>query len=160
MPGLVKVHERFRDRKDFVMIGINRDYEESELREYLKGHPEIAWAQVFGEKGGVPAANETFGVSGIPRSSCWARTEGSLRGVRGEQVMAVVEQLMDKDRPTEGIGQQPIAQSWVTAGALGAMETGHRHHFPGSARCGIAGACLWRVRDRRWRCCNPPGSGA
>lgn len=66
VPNLVLVHEKFRGQRDFVMLGVSRDFEESALTDFLKTNPKLAWPQAFGDKGGVPEVTEAFGVSGIP----------------------------------------------------------------------------------------------
>lgn len=64
---LIKVHEKFGKRKDFLIIGLSRDFEEAALRNFLKRNKKVAWPQVFGEKGGVDAASEKLGITWIPR---------------------------------------------------------------------------------------------
>lgn len=69
VPLLVELHEKFRGRNDFIMLGISRDFEEDALRDFIKDHPKMTWPQAFGEAGGSDAAAEAFGVSGIPAIS-------------------------------------------------------------------------------------------
>ncbi len=66
MPHLIALHEAYGKRKDFMIIGINRDHELITVTDYLKNNPKIAWPQVFGDRGGVSKACEAFGVTGIP----------------------------------------------------------------------------------------------
>ena len=64
---LVKIHERLGDRDDFVMMGISRDFEKSDLQAFLRRKQKVTWPQAVGAEGGVPQACEAFGVSYVPR---------------------------------------------------------------------------------------------
>ena len=64
---LIKVHESFGKRKDFLMIGLSRDFEKDALRSFLKRNKKVAWPQVFSEEGGVETACEKLGITWIPR---------------------------------------------------------------------------------------------
>jgi hypothetical protein len=99
MSNLIALHEKFAARKDFVMIGVSRDHELQPMADYLKKNPKIAWAQVFGEPGGVPKACDAFGVTGIPRLFVIG-PDGTIIAVdlRGEDIVTWVVQLL-KDRP-------------------------------------------------------------
>jgi hypothetical protein len=39
MQHLIAIHEKFAARKDFLIIGINRDFELATVAEYLKNSP-------------------------------------------------------------------------------------------------------------------------
>ena len=65
MPNLLELHKQFGARKDFVMIGVSLDVEESALRSFVR-EKGIGWKQAVGEGGGVPAVKEAFGVGEIP----------------------------------------------------------------------------------------------
>jgi len=60
------VQERHGGRKDFVILGISRDYEVATVREFLGKNPKIKWAQVVGSAAGVKQACEGFGVTALP----------------------------------------------------------------------------------------------
>jgi thiol-disulfide isomerase/thioredoxin/protocatechuate 3,4-dioxygenase beta subunit len=98
-PNLIAVYEKFRGRKDFVMIGVSRDFEEVALRDFLKANPKVAWPQAVGDDGGVPAAVEAFGVWGIP-SIFVVGSDGKIAAaeIRGEEIMKEVERVL-KSRP-------------------------------------------------------------
>ena len=65
IPHLLKLHETFGARKDFVMISISLDDDERALKTFIKKQ-KMAWHHVFGEPGGAPQASTQFGVVGIP----------------------------------------------------------------------------------------------
>ncbi len=98
MPHFIALHEQFGKRKDFMMIGVNRDFELNAVADYLKNNPKIAWPQVFGEEGGVPRTCEAFGVTGIPEVFIIG-PDGKIEGgrIRGERIRQRVEALL-KDR--------------------------------------------------------------
>jgi len=99
MPHLIAIHEKFAARKDFLIIGVNRDFELATMAEYLKNNPKIVWPQVFGEKGGVSNACDAFGVSSIPELFIIGADGKVLDAhLRGEKIIERVEALM-KDRP-------------------------------------------------------------
>ncbi len=97
MPELVRVHEAFGARDDFVMIGVSLDTEEREVREFVQRRG-VEWMQAVGEGGGAPAAADAFGVRGIPAlflidregkiAGAYLRAgevKGALRGLFAEQ---------------------------------------------------------------------------
>ena len=100
-PNLIAVHEKFRGRKDFLMLGISRDYEEKALSDYLKGHPQASWPEAFGESGGVPQVVEAFGVWSIP-AIFLIGPDGKIAAaeLRGEETMKAIEGVL-KDRQPE-----------------------------------------------------------
>lgn len=65
LPHMADVYKQFGGRQDFVMIGVNLDYEEKVLRDFVKKR-ELGWHHVFGDAGGAEAAADAFGVVGIP----------------------------------------------------------------------------------------------
>ncbi len=65
IPHLLKVHEKFGARKDFVMISVSLDGDEKALKTFIKKQ-KMTWKHVFGEVGGAPQAATQFGVVGIP----------------------------------------------------------------------------------------------
>ncbi len=65
LPHLLAVYDRHGARKDFAMIGISIDDDETALRDFVKQR-KIRWPQIFGEAGGSKAAVEAYGVNGIP----------------------------------------------------------------------------------------------
>ena len=99
IPHLIAIHEKFAARKDFAIIGINRDWDLGTLTDYLKLNPKIAWPQVFGVEGGVPQACEAFGVSMIPELFIIG-PDGKIAGahLRGERIIERLEAML-KDRP-------------------------------------------------------------
>ena len=95
MPMLAAVFEKYKGRKDFAMLGVSRDFEESDLRIFLDRRKEIAWPQVFGEKAGADSAAEKFGVVMLPALFV-IDTDGKIvgSGLRGDQIAEVVQRLL------------------------------------------------------------------
>lgn len=95
IPRLIEVYEKYRGRNDFVMIGISRDFDETELREFLKTRPKMAWPQVFGESGGANAAAQAFGVGGIP-AIYLVNVDGLIaaKDMRDDHIAVEVERLL------------------------------------------------------------------
>ena len=95
VPRLIEVHERFRGRNDFLMIGVSRDFDETELRSFLKSKSRMAWPQAFGEQGGANAAVEAFGVTGIP-AIFLIDSDGKVAAadLRDEQITQEVEKIL------------------------------------------------------------------
>lgn len=66
LPKLIALNEKYKDRRDFMILGISRDFDESDLRSFLRSNPKVTWDQVIGEENGSDQVAEKFGVSGIP----------------------------------------------------------------------------------------------
>ncbi len=100
VPSLVEAFEKFRGRKDFVMIGVSRDFEESALRNFLNANPKAAWPQAFGEDGGVPAAVEAFGVWSVP-AIFLIGPDGRIvaADLRGEETVQEIERTLKGKAP-------------------------------------------------------------
>ncbi len=98
MPQLIAVYEKFGSRKDFVMIGINRDFEAATLMGFLKKNDKLKWHQVFGEAGGVETACQKFGVTWIPRVFMIG-PDGKIiaNELGGKNIVTRVEQLLEDD---------------------------------------------------------------
>lgn len=97
---LKKVHEKYGSRKDFIMIGISRDFDEPTLKNFLRRDKKLTWPQVFGEKGGVSAAVENYGVSWLPQIFIIG-PGGKIRAkdIPGDQIMANVEMVLSGNDP-------------------------------------------------------------
>jgi thiol-disulfide isomerase/thioredoxin len=100
-PHLIAVHEKFAARKDFVMIGISRDFEERVLRDYLKKNDKIKWPQSVGETAGAETACRRFGVTYLPRLFIIG-PDGKIIAaqVSGQDVAKRVEQVLKDYDPT------------------------------------------------------------
>jgi peroxiredoxin len=100
LPHLVKVHERFGRRKDFVIITVSLDSDEEALRGFLEKH-EMPWYHVFGEAGGAQTAAERFGVNAIPAAFIIEPTGKVVAsGVRGADIVRKVERVLQDNDPT------------------------------------------------------------
>jgi thiol-disulfide isomerase/thioredoxin len=63
LPYLRQVHDKFKDRKDFVMLSVSIDKTIKEPRDFLKKN-DVPWMQGYiGDDPGVPSR---YGVEGIP----------------------------------------------------------------------------------------------
>ncbi len=94
-PHLIEVHDKFRGRNDFVLLGVSRDFEEGSLRDFLKANPKMTWPQAFGESSGANLAAEAFGVTGIP-AIFLLDSEGKVAAadLRDEQIMQEIEKVL------------------------------------------------------------------
>gem|GEM_PF-538702 len=66
LPHIIAINEKYKNRRDFMILGISRDFDESDLRNFLKNNPRVSWDQVVGEENGSDQAAEKFGIVGIP----------------------------------------------------------------------------------------------
>lgn len=68
IPDLVRLHEAYGKRDDFVMINVSIDMDGSEkaVRRFVK-KKKMDWAQVFGSKAGAQKLAEACGVTYVPR---------------------------------------------------------------------------------------------
>ncbi len=65
IPDLVKLHEAFADRDDFLMINITAENTQSKVAKFIKKN-KMTWPQVFGPKSGAQEANTACGITAIP----------------------------------------------------------------------------------------------
>jgi thiol-disulfide isomerase/thioredoxin len=65
VPTLLKVHEKFGKRKDFVLLSISLDADEKALRSFVADR-KMAWTHACGEAGGAFAVADLYGVYAIP----------------------------------------------------------------------------------------------
>jgi len=97
MPALAALHEKYAGRKDFLLIGVSRDFNADTLKDFLKKNPKITWPQAGGDGGEKPAV-EAFQVQWIP-SLFLIGSNGELAGVYmhlGAAEDAVEKQLNPK----------------------------------------------------------------
>ena len=89
----VALQEKYGGRKDFMILGISRDYELSAVRDHLTKFPKIKWAQVAGDAAGVRQACDGFGVTSLPEVFL-VGPDGTViaNRLRGEHI----EQAVDK----------------------------------------------------------------
>jgi thiol-disulfide isomerase/thioredoxin len=98
LPHLIALHEKFGPRKDFLMIGVSLDSDETELRDFLKER-KIEWPQCVGDNGGATA--EAFGVTGIP-AVFLIGVDGKILAVNlfGAELTAKVNEVLSERDPT------------------------------------------------------------
>jgi thiol-disulfide isomerase/thioredoxin len=96
MKYLSRLFDKYRNRKDFALISVSRDFDEKALRRFLDERgPYARWHHVFGEERGGEEATRVFGVSAVPRLFIIGR-DGKLidRDLRGERLMARMDEIM------------------------------------------------------------------
>jgi thiol-disulfide isomerase/thioredoxin len=98
LPHLIALHEKFGPRKDFLMIGVSLDSDETELRDFLKER-KIEWPQCVGDNGGATA--KAFGVTGIP-AVFLIGVDGKILAVNlfGAELTAKVNEVLSERDPT------------------------------------------------------------
>lgn len=94
IPGLIAVHKKFNQRKDFVMVSVSLDFEEKALRDFVK-KKDLQWLQTHGET--AQAAANAFGVQGIPALFI-INAEGKIvaMDLRGEEVDKKLTEVLGK----------------------------------------------------------------
>jgi thiol-disulfide isomerase/thioredoxin len=95
VPNLVKVHEAFGTREDFVMLSVSLDQDERALRDFVQKR-KMTWNHACGEDGGADKAADTYGVSAIPALFVINR-EGKIAasGLRGGEIKNQVQKALD-----------------------------------------------------------------
>jgi thiol-disulfide isomerase/thioredoxin len=90
VPYLKQVHEKFKDRKDFVIISMCLDEVFDERREFLKTN-DLPWVQHVGNRFGKRVANQ-YGVQRIP-ALFLVSPEGKIveTGLDGGSMIAQIE---------------------------------------------------------------------
>ncbi|MCO6438755.1 MAG: carboxypeptidase regulatory-like domain-containing protein [Phycisphaerae bacterium] len=98
VPSLKKLHEKYKARSDFVMIGISLDHDEQALRRYIK-EAKIDWPQVFGENGGAAGAADKFGANALP-STFLIDVDGRIAAVNvfGEDIDESLQKLLGEGK--------------------------------------------------------------
>ena len=95
----VEVYEKFGSRNDFVVIGINRDFDELTLRRFLKKNDKLKWHHVHESPGGREAAVKAFGVTWLPSvfliGPCGKILSTALRE---KEIVKRVEELLTHDK--------------------------------------------------------------
>jgi len=100
VPALTAVWEKFGARKDFAMIGVSLDDEESAVRDFVKNNPRITWPQVCGDTSGAQTAIDQYGIKMIPAVYVIG-PDGRIVAayVRVEEAAKQIEQLLKKPSP-------------------------------------------------------------
>lgn len=96
----VAIQEKYGGRKDFVILGISRDYDVPTVRDYVARFPKINWPQVVGNAAGVRQACEAFGVKALPEVFLIG-PEGKLiaNQLRGERIEQAVDEALKGKSP-------------------------------------------------------------
>jgi thiol-disulfide isomerase/thioredoxin len=100
LPKLTEVYEKYKSREDFALIGISRDFEEADLRNFLMGRPRMTWPQVVGADNGSDEAAEKFGVSGIPALFVIDKKGNvAVTGISAEELPEHIDKLLKAAGP-------------------------------------------------------------
>ncbi|MGB8225714.1 MAG: TlpA disulfide reductase family protein [Sedimentisphaerales bacterium] len=101
-PQMKQIYEKYKNCKDFVMVGISLDNQKKELVEFCK-EQRLAWMQLFEEGGGWNnSIARAFEISGIP--SCWIiDKEGNIAGMdihsgSPEEVKRIIEKNLSSPK--------------------------------------------------------------
>jgi peroxiredoxin len=99
MPHVLAVWQKFGKRKDFVLLGLSRDFEAVSCKNFLRANPKMTWPEAVGNAGGAEKAVTLFGVTWIPRTYLIDK-DGKVAGknLRGEELMAAVSKLLDGNK--------------------------------------------------------------
>jgi thiol-disulfide isomerase/thioredoxin/protocatechuate 3,4-dioxygenase beta subunit len=95
VPNFKKVHERFGQREDFVMISVSLDQSRARLADFVK-EEKIAWPQVFDGKAWEAELAEKFGIQAIPATFLIDK-EGKVAAVNlsGEALVGEIDKLLE-----------------------------------------------------------------
>ncbi len=96
LPGLIKLHKKFSQREDFMMISVSLDFDKATLVSFLKKKKDITWPQIYGEKSGSQAAATSFGAEALPAMFI-IDVEGNVAAswLRGSAIEKKVAELLD-----------------------------------------------------------------
>lgn len=93
MPEIRSIRERFRDREDFVLVGVSLDYTKRSLESYLRKNA-IDWLQIFDGDANAELAR-AFGVDAIPAVFLIDRSGHARRiGLNADETIAEIEKLL------------------------------------------------------------------
>jgi thiol-disulfide isomerase/thioredoxin len=96
----VTIQQKHGGRKDFMILGISRDFEVPAVRDHLANSPKINWPQVVGNAAGVRQACEAFGVKGLPEVFLIG-PDGRIiaNRLRGEEIERAVDEALKGKSP-------------------------------------------------------------
>ena len=105
MPEMKKIYERYKSRKDFVMVGVSLDHDREKLVKFCEER-EISWPQIFeADRSWDNRVGRAFEVNAIP--SVWViDKEGNVAGMdlHGnsiEEIERTVEKSLNPGQETE-----------------------------------------------------------
>lgn len=96
LPNQVKLYERYKNRSDFLMIGINRDEKEADFVKAMKEY-KIPWRQVHGHENGATLLAKEFGAFAYPTGYVIG-PDGKMAGVylTGQRIDDLMYDLLVK----------------------------------------------------------------
>ena len=96
LPTLEKAKEKFGDRDDFVILGVNMDAELADAKKYLDANPH-GWLQSHISQDRFEEIQESFGIVGIP-ATFLIGPDGKIlaKDLRGEALIQGVSDALQK----------------------------------------------------------------
>ncbi len=105
LPHLKAARKAFAGRKDFVVVGVSLDEDETVLRRFIQ-EQQIPWPQLFGESGRVAKIKQALGVRGVPSTFLFGPAGSMIgRDLRGANL---TQQLKTYFAATAGPDKQVI----------------------------------------------------
>ncbi len=96
VPNHFKLYEKYKDRTDFIMLGINRDEKEADYRKAMEEY-KLPWKQVHGHENGTTLLAREFGAFAYPTGYVIG-PDGKMAGTYliGKQIDDLLYQLLIK----------------------------------------------------------------
>ena len=95
-PNLIALYEKYKNRQEFLMIGINHDEKEEGFRKFMEEH-KLPWKQVHGYENGAILLGKEFGAFAYPTGYIIG-PDGKMAGTYlvGKQIDAKLYELLGK----------------------------------------------------------------
>jgi len=104
LPAVKAIWDKYKDDKNFVMVGISLDEDKKAFNDFIKKH-EMSWMQYFDGGGWENKVASLYGVHSIP-FTVLVDEEGVIKstGLRGVQLYNKIGELLNrlKEKPGEG----------------------------------------------------------
>lgn len=108
IPKLNALYERYRNRTDFVMIGVNHDEKEEPFKAFVNEHG-MMWKQVHGQENGAILLGKEFGAFAYPTGYIVGK-DGTMAGtfLTGPRIE---EKLSEAIRQRKAVRIEPSRQA-------------------------------------------------
>lgn len=99
MPNIKSLHERYKDRADFLLIGCNLDEERKAFKDYVEKNG-LAWPQIHGPKSGAGETFQMLDGFGIPYT-CLIGPDGTMlaQHMFGQDISGTVRKHLEEEKP-------------------------------------------------------------
>jgi thiol-disulfide isomerase/thioredoxin len=96
MPNVAGALKKHGEEGDFIVLGISLDKDEATVREFLKKHKDVAWAQIVGGPAKENEIAKLYGVEGVP-ATFLIDPDGKVaaKDLRGAALASRVGELLD-----------------------------------------------------------------